>query len=307
MWFTLVTLVTMALMKPARTAKVSSYPRLASAARQDRILIVAPHIDDEAISAGGYALDALANGAAVYVVFLTAGDCNRFSARLLHKTLEPTASNYLSVGRTRIAEAKQAMKLLGVPADHFFILGYPDRGLRTMVDNPDAVVRSRGTRAHEVPYADALSPGSQYKVANALGDLKQVIDLARPTTVIAPVPFDLHPDHAATAEIVDLALDELQWKATRLGYLIHSRRIKPLVNTPTRALLPPSKMKAFSWATYPLSARVQQKKTDVLMTYKSQRPYVFLLRNAFVRKNELFFLYPAAVADAASARLLLAP
>ena len=33
-------------------------------------------------------------------------------------------------------------------------------------------------------------------------------------------------------------------------------------------------------------------KTDVLMTYKSQRPYVFLLRNAFVRKNELFFVYP---------------
>jgi hypothetical protein len=38
---------------------------------------------------------------------------------------------------------------------------------------------------------------------------------------------------------------------------------------------------------------VQKTKTDVLMTYKSQRPYVFLLRNAFVRKNELFFLYPS--------------
>lgn len=305
MWLTLVTFVAMVMLKPARNAKVTSYPRLASAARQDRILIVAPHIDDEAISAGGYALDALANGAEVYVVFLTAGDCNRFSARLMHKTLEPTASNYLSVGKTRISEAKEAMKLLGIAPDHFFILGYPDRGLRAMVDNPDAVVRSRGTRAHEVPYADALSPGSQYKIGNALNDLKQVIEVARPTTVIAPVPFDLHPDHAATADIVDLALDELQCKATRLGYLIHSRRIKPLVNTPTRALLPPNKMRAFSWATYPLSDRVQQKKTDILMTYKSQIPYVFLLRNAFVRKNELFFVYPTAAAEAAPARVLL--
>ena len=110
------------------------YPRLAPARRNDRILIVAPHIDDEAISAGGYAVDAIANGAEVYVVYLTAGDCNRFSARLLHRTLEPTASNYLSVGRTRIAEAKEAMKLLGIASDHFFILGYPDRGLRLMVD-----------------------------------------------------------------------------------------------------------------------------------------------------------------------------
>ena len=56
--------------------------------------------------------------------------------------------------------------------------------------------------------------------------------------------------------------------------------------------MPPNRMKEFSWATYPLSDRVQQIKTDVLMTYKSQRPYVFLLRNAFVRKNELFFVYP---------------
>lgn len=282
------------------------YPRLAPARRNDRILIVAPHIDDEAISAGGYAVDAIANGAEVYVVYLTAGDCNRFSARLLHRTLEPTASNYLSVGKTRIAEAKTAMKILGIPPDHFFVLGYPDRGLRAMVDNPEAIVRSSGTRAHEVPYDDALSPGSEYRIENAINDLKQVIELARPTTVIAPVPFDMHTDHAATAEIVDFALDELQWKATRLGYLVHSRRMKPLMNTPTRALLPPTRLKQFSWATYPLSDRVKQIKTDMLMTYKSQRPYVFLLRNAFVRRNELFFVYPTAIAEASPAQLLLA-
>jgi len=288
----IVALVALVMLNPARVSIRKTYPLLAAAGKQDRVLIVAPHIDDEAISAGGYAIDAVANGAEVYVVFVTAGDCNRFSARLLHKTLEPTAMNYLSVGKTRIAEAKDAMKLLGVSPDHFFILGYPDRGLRTMVDNPDAVVRSRGTRAHEVPYDDALSPGSQYKIENTLSDLKQVIALAKPTIVIAPVPFDRHPDHAATAEIVDQALEQTQWKATRFGYLVHSRRIKSLVNTPSRALLPPNRMKAFSWATYPLSDRVQQMKTTVLMTYKSQRPYVFLLRNAFVRKNELFFVYP---------------
>ena len=79
--------------------------------------------------------------------------------------------------------------------------------------------------------------------------------------------------------------------------------MKPLVNTPERALLPPTRMKGFSWATYPLSDRVQQIKTDVLMTYKSQKPYVFLLRNAFVRRNELFFVYPTA---AEPARVLLA-
>src|SRR5689334_18505334 len=98
---------------PAR-ASHAGYPLLHAAGPQDRVLIVAPHIDDEAIGAGGYALDSIANGAEVYVVFLTAGDCNRLSARLMHKTLEPTATNYLSVGKTRIAEAGVAMKLLGL-------------------------------------------------------------------------------------------------------------------------------------------------------------------------------------------------
>src|ERR1051325_10808486 len=111
---TFVSFVTMMMLNSTRAqAKVQRYPLLHAAARQERILIVAPHIDDESIGAGGFAIDSLANGADVSVVFLPAGDCNRFSARLMHKTLEPTASNYLSVGRARIDEAGVAMKLLG--------------------------------------------------------------------------------------------------------------------------------------------------------------------------------------------------
>jgi LmbE family N-acetylglucosaminyl deacetylase len=297
MFLAAVTFATMLLLNPARThdAKAQKYPRLHAAARQDRVLIVAPHIDDEAIGAGGYAIDALANGADVYVVFLTAGDCNRFSARLMYKTLDPTASNYLGVGNARIGEARAAMHLLGIPRDHYFVLGYPDRGLRTMVDNPGAIVRSKATRENSVPYADAVTPRAEYSYASVMRDIETVIAKVQPTTVIAPVPFDLHPDHSAAAEITDAALDELQLHPKRLGYLVHTTRSRihtAFVKMPKRALLPPARMQAFSWATYGLTAAVQKTKTDLLMTYKSQRPYVFLLRNAFVRKNELFFVYP---------------
>ncbi|MGA8810406.1 MAG: PIG-L family deacetylase, partial [Thermoanaerobaculia bacterium] len=294
---TFVAFATMLLLNPARThdAKVQQYPRLLAAARKDRVLIVAPHIDDEAIGAGGYAIDALANGADVYVVFLTAGDCNRFSARLMYKTLGPTMSNYLGVGNARIGEARAAMHLLGIPRDHYFVLGYPDRGLRTMVDNPGAIVRSKATGENSVPYADAVTPRAEYSYASLMRDIETVIRQVQPTTVIAPVPFDLHPDHSAAAEITDVALDELQLHPKRLGYLVHTARSRihtAFVKMPTRALLPPTRMQAFSWATYGLTTAVQKTKTDLLMTYKSQRPYVFLLRNAFVRKNELFFVYP---------------
>ena len=277
---------------PART-RTAAYPLLHAAGRQERVLIVAPHIDDEAIGAAGYTLDSIANGAEVYVVFLTAGDCNRFSARLMHKTLEPTASNYLSVGETRIAEAALAMKLLGVSPERFFVLGYPDRGLRLMVDHPNAVVRAEGTRKRAVPYENALTPGAPYSFGSLMSDMRQVLELTRPTIVIAPVAFDQHADHAAAAEIVDDAIEELQIHPQRLGYLVHSGRMATkLVSTPRRPLMPPLRMRSFAWATYPLSPHVQQVKTSVLMAYKSQRPYNLLLRNAFVRGNELFFVYP---------------
>jgi LmbE family N-acetylglucosaminyl deacetylase len=291
----------MLLLNTSAAAATRPYPSLGAATHRDRVLIVAPHIDDESISSAGYAIDAMERGADVYVVFLTAGDCNRISARLLHKTFDPTASNYLSVGHTRIAEAYEAMHLLGIPQDHLFVLGYPDRGLRPMLDDPHAVVTARGTQATAVPYLRAMSPGSDYTLQNVIADMKRVIESVNPTTLIAPVAFDLHDDHAAAAEITDRAIDELDVSPQRLGYLVHTAGglATKLVSTPSRALLPPSKMKSFSWGTYALTARVQSLKTEVLMTYRSQRPYVFLLRNAFVRRNELFYVYPESFKPAA--------
>lgn len=282
---------------PARSeALVKHYPQVTAAAPRDRILIIAPHIDDEVIGAGGYALDAIAHGADVYVAFLTAGDCNGLSARMIGRTLGPTASSYLSVGRTRIAEAHTAMNLMGVAPGHYFILGYPDQGLRPILDRRNDVIRSRATKKTAVPYEEAMSPGATYSYASLMADVERVVEIARPTTIIAPVSFDLHPDHAAAAEITDAAVRDLEISPRRLGYLVHSSRVPmSIVRTPERALTPPSRMRALTWATYPIARDVQKRKDTILRTYKSQGPYVSILRNKFVRTNELFFVYDDAV------------
>ena len=275
---------------PATENTGPRYPSVESAAKNDRVLIVAPHMDDEAIGAGAYALDAIQSGAEVFVAFLTAGDCARFSARIMHGLI-PTPSNYISVGLTRIAEAQRAMRILGVPGEHLFVLGYPDRGLRTIFDAPSTIVRSTSTQQDSVPYAMAMSPGAKHTLENVVADLRRVLDLVRPTTVITPVPFDLHPDHSAAAEIVDLAVDQSPHTPNRLGYIVHTSRFLPLVWMPERALLPPARMRSFTWATYPVSTNAQAVKAAMLDAYKSQRPYTYFLRNAFVRSNELFFAY----------------
>lgn len=280
----------------------SRYPSIEPAAKSDRVLIVAPHMDDETIGAGAYALDALRSGADVFVAFLTAGDCARFSARLLYGRMTPTPSDYLSVGRTRIAEAQRAMRILGVPQDHLFVLGYPDRGLRTMFDEPSAIVRSTSTEKEEVPYELAFNPGSKHTRANIVSDMRRILELVQPTTVITPVQFDIHPDHNAAADIVDLAIDESQSAPNRLGYVVHtSRFLTSFIWTPERALLPPARMRSFTWTTYPVSTSAQSVKAAMLAAYKSQRPYTYFLRNAFVRSNELFFAYSAETVRVARA------
>lgn len=284
-------------------ARLLRYPRVDAAERGDRILIVAPHVDDEAIGAGGYAIDAVARGAKVYVVFLTAGDRSRFSTLLLDKTLIPTPSHYLSLGRTRIAEARVAMGMIGVRSEQCFMLGYPDGGLRAMLRDPYAVVRSTGTQESTVPYDEAMSPGSPNRYDCLLADLRRVIAIAQPTTIIAPVSFDRHPDHSAAAEITDLALEDFEPAPRRLGYLVHSGYPMSPVPRPSRPLLPPLLMRSLSWGTYPLSAEVTRAKDALLRSYRSQRPYTYMLRSGFVRTNELFIVgkpEPPAVAPRAA-------
>jgi LmbE family N-acetylglucosaminyl deacetylase len=288
----IVTLFTMLLISGGPTTTAARYPTLRPAMATDRLLIVAPHIDDEVIAAGGYAADAIRNGSEVYVVFLTAGDCSRVSARILSKTLDPTAKNYLNVGRTRIAEAKKVMARLGIAEDHFFILGYPDRGLRKILQKPDDVIRSQSTRELSVPYSDAMSPGNPYSYAHLSNDLRRVVEIADPTIVIAPVSFDVHPDHSAAADLTDGILANMNVHPQRLGYLVHTSRLpRSLVWLPDHSVLPPVRYQDQTWAIYPLTRAGEQEKDGVLLTYKSQRPYVFMLRNAFVRKNELFLVY----------------
>jgi LmbE family N-acetylglucosaminyl deacetylase len=260
--------------------------------RGERLLIVAPHMDDETIAAGGRALAALARGAEVSVVFLTAGDCNRSCARVLFRTWSPSADQYLSVGRTRILEAEAAMRALGLPADRVFILGYPDQGLSTMAADRSARIVSPSTGRLHVPYDRALRPGAAHTLDNLVDDLARVIDDVRPTSVIAPVHFDVHPDHQAASSIVTMALTRAAVAPERLGYLVHqSRYIKSFFWRPDSRLTPPAAHASLAWATHDLDDAMLARKDEVLQHYVSQRPYVTLLRNAFVRRNELFYVY----------------
>jgi LmbE family N-acetylglucosaminyl deacetylase len=287
----------------ARRAQLAEpLPLVTPPSPADRILIVAPHVDDEAIAAAGYVSAARALGAEVYVVYLTAGDCNLTSARMMGRTLRPGPGVFLKVGERRFGEAVVAMSRLGIPRANLFLLGYPDRGLGALLDHPDQVVRSRGTARTAVPYAAALAPGSEYKLGNLLRDLEGVLRAVQPTQVLVPVSFDKHRDHSAGGEIALRAVADSGLAPHTLGYLVHAHRFPaPFLPAWRKFLLPPRAFADEPWSVFPLTAQQERAKKRVLQAYSSQRrdPYLYLLTAAFVRRNELFVVLSAPALAAA--------
>src|SRR5207244_3746797 len=88
----------------------------------DRILVLAPHPDDEVLCCGGLLARAVAERIPVAVVFLTYGDSNEWSflAWRLHPVVEPVAVERM--GELRRQEALAADRILGVPAESLTFL-----------------------------------------------------------------------------------------------------------------------------------------------------------------------------------------
>src|SRR5579863_3659795 len=100
----------------ARAPAASTSPALMLApGAQDRVLVIAPHPDDETLCCAGILQRARANGAATAIVWITAGDGFEFDAMLVEHTLWPRQAQLRRLGAQRLSEASAAAAELGVP------------------------------------------------------------------------------------------------------------------------------------------------------------------------------------------------
>src|ERR1017187_4528014 len=95
---------------------------------KDRIIVVAPHPDDEVLGAGGLLQQACAVGPEVHVIYLTSGDHNQIAFKLYKLRLHLSPRQYIAFGEMRHREAAAATALLGLTRDQLTFLGYPDYG-----------------------------------------------------------------------------------------------------------------------------------------------------------------------------------
>jgi LmbE family N-acetylglucosaminyl deacetylase len=288
------------LQKPAFSIRSRS-AELGPFKKNERILILAPHPDDEAIACGGIIQKALRAGAQVKIVYLTNGDHNEFAFIVYEKRITIRQKEFIYLGRLRQKESIKAMKFLGLAEKDLVFLGYPDYGTFEIFCKywqTNKPFRDRLTRISSVPYQENPSYGAKYYGENILSDLtKQILDY-QPDKIFVSHSADVNVDHKTLYLFLQVALSDLEGRIKRpeiYPYLVHCLGWpKPRHYHPELELHPPDKFNAsrLSWLYSDLSPVELEKKYRTILFYKSQTQSSAFYLFSFSRKNELFSDYP---------------
>ncbi len=268
-----------------------------------RILVIAPHPDDETLGAAGLIQSGLASKAQVRVVVVTNGDGQAFGPFLLRFKMVPRAVDYIADGEIRQSETLNGMQVIGLPNTSVTFLGYPDHQLNQLwLDDwkTQCPIKGKYTRSWKSPYPQTYDPYSDYCGLSLLEDLRKVITEFKPDVVIVSHPNDDHPDHRAVSNFTRLALmnlieSEPGYTPEVISYLIHYGSYpQPRGLHLTAELSPPASLSGpgFQWMRLDLNPAQTQTKLRSIQAYKSQ---LELLRNflpSFARQNENFVNLP---------------
>jgi LmbE family N-acetylglucosaminyl deacetylase len=263
--------------------------------RDDSILVVSPHPDDETLCCAGVMQRALAQGAKVGVVWVTGGDSFELDARLVERRLRPGTLGLRKLGDLRVAEAMAAAERLGIAPANRILLGYPDRGIqRLMLDHFFVPYRSRYTNESSVAFANALTPQAPYEGRALDADLRRVIDRLAPTHVFVASPLDAHPDHSTSGEFVMRVLGERNQLDRLYYWIVHGGFDWPRPRGLHREhdLVPPERARDLPWLRFELTRAEQDTKLAALQAHHTQMEIMRPFLRAFVRKNELFTKVP---------------
>ncbi|HUE30353.1 MAG TPA: PIG-L family deacetylase [Verrucomicrobiae bacterium] len=275
---------------PARPA--SSVASLALP-EHPRVIVFAPHPDDETVGVGGLLFRLAQARVPLRVVFVTNGDGYRRALEQDFAVERPTDADYVAFGELRQREALAALAHLGVAPQDVRFLGFPDGGLAELW-------RAHWLRTHPYtsPYTNESSPPDAEGVGYDGQDLTSIVsgilgDFG-PTVVFMPHPYDTHLDHAHTSYFVTEALSELDASGalapapTVLTYLVHHPRWPALRGPGFDRELPLAELPDTRWSESDLTPAELAAKRAALEEYRSQLGVMNGFLHHFLCRNELF-------------------
>ncbi len=261
-----------------------------------RVLVIAPHPDDETLGPGILLSRLAKKGVQVRVVVMTNGDGFTDALAISYHELKPRRQDYLSFGYMRQKETLAAMSLLGIPKNDVIFLGYPDGGLLHLwsADNWTKPYTSLRTGQDHNPYTNAPSPGAPYTGTSVVDDLTRIFQDFKPQYVIYPHPNDRHPDHLAAYCFTRYVLNKLGVQAQQFEYLVHRgdwpvlfARHQSMFLVPPRTLV----INNTDWYAFTLTSQEIKEKAQAIHKYTSQIRVMGPRLTAFDRKNELFAVF----------------
>jgi len=244
----------------------------------DKVLIIAPHPDDEAIGCAGVIRYCVENNISVKIVVLTDG--------------------YLSASPVkRHDESVNGMKMLGVPQDDIIFLGYPDGTLPMLLTknwNHKSPYNINGTTTNgNYPYS--YQQNASYSGESLFYNLMEIINNYEPTVILYPDSEDEQIDHWATNAFMEYAMAKINYKGNKYTYIVHDAPYwpSPRKYTPEAALTPPVELTYidYKWVAFPLDEYQERLKEASIDSYESQISSDSYIRS-FIRKNELFGISP---------------
>lgn len=163
-----------------------------------RLMVLAPHPDDESLAAGGLIQRALACGADVSIVFVTDGENNPWPQRALERRIRIGDRQRRAWAARRRGEADAALRALGAGNVTVHRLGWPDGGVTwKLLDDTEPM----------------------------LATMRGLIERERPSVLVLPDLVDRHPDHSAIHVLMEMVFQSMPGAAQPdcLGYLLHGR------------------------------------------------------------------------------------
>ena len=162
---------------------------------QTRLLVVAPHPDDETLGCGLLIQQVLAVGGAVHLLLLTDGDNNPWPQRYIERRLRISDCDRQRWGARRRSEVMHAIEHLGLSADALEPLGWLDMGVTR--------------RLRDETFASVAA-------------LQHIMSSFGPTLVCFPALEDSHPDHGAAHVLCRVALAGVTPAPVQWAYPVHS-------------------------------------------------------------------------------------
>jgi mycothiol S-conjugate amidase len=189
-----------------------------------RMMVFAPHPDDETLAAAGLIRRVLANNGQVRVIFVTNGDGYVDGVRREIHRSRTSRADFIEYGERRHNEAVQALRALGLgPGDGVF-LGFPDDGIDDLWSGHWSTRKpytSPYTRFDHPFYKESLSRRVEYAGTDLEGEIARILREFSPDWVLVPDPRDRHPDHCTTGVFVLDALRKLRQSGEQPFVRVH--------------------------------------------------------------------------------------